>query len=426
MGMTAHGAELHPLATIFDAPVHTLAAAFPPLSDAEYAALKASIAEVGLLSPVLLTDDGQLLDGVHRRRACQELGVPCGYTYPHDGQDPIALVIAANNARRHMTTDQKARVAARLATYGSGGDRDQKRKNALLTQEDAAAAMGVSRRTVQQAAKAATAPVLDQAVAAGAVAVSDAAAVVGQPEDVQREAVARVESKQSPTLRKAAAAINRERRREEAAANAKPAPNLHVCAVADLHLHVDRGTVDAIVTDPPYGSDFIDAGVFAQLAVFAMRALRPGGLCLVLAGQHDFPTKLRNLIDGGLEYRWLVAYTMPEGVEKAHAAKVTVRWKPWIALTRPGGAPEGYSTDCIPAGRPAHGERESHRWGQTPTGMEAVLSEWVKKPGSVVCDPFCGAGSIPAAADALGHTVIAADVDAASVEMTRRKLEGGS
>ena len=47
----------------------------PPLSRQDYEALKADIAARGVQVPVEYDEHGHILDGHHRVRACQELGI---------------------------------------------------------------------------------------------------------------------------------------------------------------------------------------------------------------------------------------------------------------------------------------------------------------------------------------------------------------
>ena len=48
---------------------------FPPLSDEEYAALKADIAAQGVLVPVVIDEDtGEVIEGHHRLRAWPSYG----------------------------------------------------------------------------------------------------------------------------------------------------------------------------------------------------------------------------------------------------------------------------------------------------------------------------------------------------------------
>ena len=47
----------------------------PQLSKEEYESLKQSIKENGLWVPIVVNNDGVILDGHHRYKACQELGI---------------------------------------------------------------------------------------------------------------------------------------------------------------------------------------------------------------------------------------------------------------------------------------------------------------------------------------------------------------
>jgi ParB-like chromosome segregation protein Spo0J len=92
----------------------------PPLTTDEYDALKANVAAVGILQPVVTDEHGEILDGHHRAQACDELGVE----YPtvvlpglsDDQKYEQALVL--NLGRRHLTADQKRDLVAKLAETG--------------------------------------------------------------------------------------------------------------------------------------------------------------------------------------------------------------------------------------------------------------------------------------------------------------------
>src|SRR5271168_3435620 len=70
----AKGERAMPL-LICDRPIHPLAKLFPPLSPDEFEKLKADIQRNGQLEPVWLDEEGRVLDGRHRLRACKELGI---------------------------------------------------------------------------------------------------------------------------------------------------------------------------------------------------------------------------------------------------------------------------------------------------------------------------------------------------------------
>lgn len=66
----------------------------------------------GLQHPIVVKD-GELIDGRNRLAACESAGVEPSFE-ELDGQEPVAYILSANLARRHMTAGEKAITAARL------------------------------------------------------------------------------------------------------------------------------------------------------------------------------------------------------------------------------------------------------------------------------------------------------------------------
>src|SRR6266446_8387047 len=127
--------------------------------------------------------------------AWQPASSPRSLTYT--GDDPISYVISPNLRRRHLDESQRALVAARLEQLKHGGDRKSEDQDANwhLDREDAASLLNVGVRSVARAAEVRDhgAPGLVRAVEQGAVSISAAADIAGQPIDEQREIVARGE-----------------------------------------------------------------------------------------------------------------------------------------------------------------------------------------------------------------------------------------
>jgi ParB-like chromosome segregation protein Spo0J len=79
-----------------------------------FAALKESIAELGLLVPIVRYE-GKLLDGRNRWRACEELGAPALLFKDFTGtRDQAVLVKALNLDRRNLTPEQERAARADL------------------------------------------------------------------------------------------------------------------------------------------------------------------------------------------------------------------------------------------------------------------------------------------------------------------------
>lgn len=217
--------EIHPAATLF-----------PLMHGVPLGELAADIAENGLREPIVRTD-GLVLDGRNRLRACEMAEVEPRFIEWDGAGSPLSFVISRNLHRRHLNESQRAMVAARArelfeeeaaarkaasqfghvneTTATEGEDDEILRETSVsanlhspcaTSSSQAALMLNVSTRSVATAAK-----ILKQgddeliaAVDEGDIAVSDAATVVDLPKPKQREAIERVRSGKSRTLRQAA------------------------------------------------------------------------------------------------------------------------------------------------------------------------------------------------------------------------------
>ncbi len=93
----------------------------PDLTEEEFSALKADIAERGVMVPVELDEAGNVLDGHHRLLACEELGVTDYPTIIRPGlteDEKREHVLALNLDRRHLTREQRRELVATLRADG--------------------------------------------------------------------------------------------------------------------------------------------------------------------------------------------------------------------------------------------------------------------------------------------------------------------
>lgn len=99
----------------------------PALSAEEYAALRDDIAErYDPAHPVVVDEHGHVLDGHHRARICEELGItPPTVVLPGlTEKQKYEYALRANLARRHLTTLQKRElIRAELKRDGARSDR---------------------------------------------------------------------------------------------------------------------------------------------------------------------------------------------------------------------------------------------------------------------------------------------------------------
>lgn len=127
---------------------HELALVFPPMTESEFAAFKQDIREHGQHEPITLYE-GKILDGIHRYRACRELGrEPRVVRFEGNPRAAAQLVLGRNFHRRHLSTSQRAMVAAEMCKLRPRGNAGN---SPYLTAAQASTLMGVSEDLVRDA-----------------------------------------------------------------------------------------------------------------------------------------------------------------------------------------------------------------------------------------------------------------------------------
>jgi len=176
-------------------------------------------------------------------------------------------------------------------------------------------------------------------------------------------------------------------------------------------------SIDAIITDPPYPREYLS--LYGELAQGAARVLRLGGSMLVMVGQSYLPDILA-LMTPHVRYHWTVAYLTPGGQSaQLWQRRVNTFWKPVLWFVN--GEYDGQWIGDVARSDVNDNDKRYHGWGQSESGM-ADLIERCTKPGDVILDPFCGAGTTGVAAIALGRGFIGIDLDESAVKITKARL----
>lgn len=139
-----------------DLEFHPVADIFPMMSDLEFAGLVGDIREHGLREPVWLHSDGRIIDGRNRYRACRSLDRdPQFRTYDGTEDNLVPFVISLNLHRRHLDSDQRSMVAARIANLRPGRPikGSETVEISTVSQSQAAEMLKVSRESIIAARK---------------------------------------------------------------------------------------------------------------------------------------------------------------------------------------------------------------------------------------------------------------------------------
>jgi 16S rRNA G966 N2-methylase RsmD len=190
---------------------------------------------------------------------------------------------------------------------------------------------------------------------------------------------------------------------------------LHCCDIRDAYQVVPAESVDLIITDPPYGRDYLP--LYEELSKFASHALKEGGVCLVMTGQSYLPEVL-SLLTKHLDYVWMLAYYLQPPAPFIKHRNIANNWKPIVYLAK--GQPfVGQVNDVIISKEP---EKRDHEWQQNLEAFTELVRRFAR-PKMVICDPFCGTGTTGVAALLNGCRFVGLDADREVLEVARKRLE---
>lgn len=395
----------------------------PDLPEDDYARLKADIAERGVLVAVELDEVGNVLDGHHRVRIANELGVE----YPTVVRTGLAEhekrlhAVALNLARRHLTDVQKVvagqkiepdiaeRARLRMLAgkapdpgdnchQGSDGDRGPR------TVDEVAEAVGIpSGRTYERQKK-----VLDEA------------------EKIAPEKAAKAKAGEG-TMRDVAIAVKKAKRVEaeskpvEVPADSDPLTGnnweIRIGDFRDQLADIEPGTVDLIVTDPPYPKD--DLALFSDLAELAKRVLKPRGIMFVWTGQIFLPEVIHRLGEH-MTYGWAFKLDMPGANSRIMGRHIIQSWKPVLAYTV-GTWPSGeWGDDALVSPERA---KTTFEWEQNAAPAIKLIERYTP-PNALILDPFTGAGSFGVAATSCGRRFLGVELDPARADKAAVRMTG--
>jgi 16S rRNA G966 N2-methylase RsmD len=429
---------------------HPLAALIPSMRADDYAALRDDIAANGLLQPIVIYEH-KILDGRHRYRACVELGIE-PRTVVYDGDAPLAYVVSANLARRHLTADQRAVLAVRLkeplaeearrrqqeagqygalgapygalgAPYGALGGRGHRREDrtavdgaegaekpplvSKLIQGGVPAGPTGTRSTRTQQNLAALA-----GVSTGYIAYAD---YIDRHAPEAAERIMRGDAKLARMYKQLRVRMARERALAAAQRAPENGSRWHIWH-ADLRTWQAPRTYQWIITDPPYPADALD--LWEVLAQRAAEWLAPGGMLVAMSGLLYLPHILHRLC-AHLDYYWLAAYLHEDTPSIMQTRLVNAQWKPLLCFVKRGDRYAGRGFGDL--FRSLSREKDDHDWQQSISGMSDIVSR-LCRPGEWVLDPFAGTGTTGIAALRHGCFFHGIDVDAETVQIARKRL----
>jgi ParB-like chromosome segregation protein Spo0J/tRNA1(Val) A37 N6-methylase TrmN6 len=384
----------------------------PKLSDQEYDRLRQSIKEKGLLVPIIVNKAGVIIDGHHRYKICQELGIDPRVLVRafEDELEEKEIVIEVNARRRHLTDFQKAELAYELEKIEAEKAKKRRGRKKIITscsneqdvvvvgpaRDIVAKRLGLSPTTYTRAKK----------------------IIENGSEDVKQR------------LRENRGEINTEYKalqsRETRQKLIKDTPKIDLPHGVDLRLGdfkeickgIPDNSIDLIFTDPPYGLESIP--LYKDLAELAARVLKEGGSLVTYVGQYAIDEIITYVKSAGLKWWWPICVKHGGAHRLMFGHGAYVLWKPLLWFVKGERRAEGFKTleDFIQSERP---DKVLHEWEQGHVEADHMISALTLENQKVL-DPFMGSGTTGIAALKLNRKFIGVEIDKDRFEIAKANI----
>jgi len=184
----------------------------------------------------------------------------------------------------------------------------------------------------------------------------------------------------------------------------------------EVLVDIPDNSVDLILTDPPYGYDYIE--LWSDLSKFADRVLKPSKFCIAYTGRLHLPEVMNRMCEY-LEYYWIFCLYLTGQTLIVHKVNIMERWKPTLIYQKkPFKKLEMPFSDMIEgSGR----EKDCHEWQQAESELKIII-ETFSKPGDTILDPFTGSGTVLYASKKMKRKSIGAEMDFETYNIAKSRI----
>jgi len=386
----------------------------PPLTFDEFKQLEANILNEGIRDPLTIWGD-VLLDGHNRYEIATKHDIPFTTVERFFDGELDAKIWMINNqfGRRNLSNYQRSVLALEMESVFSEKAKENLKLNG-----------GNQYAPLQKSAK--VQPIDTRKELAKTASVSHD--TIAKVKVIQAKATEEVKEKLSSgnlSINEAYKEIKtvekQQKKDDERAALAEIGKN----AVIDIDFRLGDfetvfadlpdGSVDCIITDPPYPYEFIE--VWSKLSRFAKRVLKPNGFCIAYSGQMYLPEVMQRMSEN-LDYYWTFALLHAGQSQLIYPRNVFCGWKPLLVFQN------GYKklhTQVDDTIKGSGREKGGHDWQQGEEELNGVIEKFTNI-GDLILEPFAGSGTTIIAALKNKRRVIAAEIDKNTYNISKAKV----
>ncbi len=446
--------------------IHPAANEFPMLSRERLQELAEDIRENGQREPCVMWN-GYLLDGRNRWQACQMAKVE-PKTREHQGDEESAIrLIESHNLkrrdlldiqrayaamallkRRQKLNEEKAKEAGKLgAPYGAQGGRGKKKPPPVTSDgggftrkkktdksskaiKETAKETGLSSRILRDANQATRdKPDVTAAIIGGIVRNATEAKKLAKLSDRERgKAIKDVTTGAAKNLTASILDLTKSKVAKQTAAEVAKSTEKAIVRkqnAIDFISSIKVGSVDLLLTDPPYSTDVADLTTFVHWIRPALALVKNTGRAYVFIGA--YPVEIGAYLDEvyeeeRMELRQILVWTYRNTLGPSPKTDYKTNWHAILYFVGPEAPPldaplmvEQFAVQDINAPDGRQGER-FHAW-QKPDELAERFVRHSTKPSDLVIDPFAGSGTFLLAAAKLGRKALGCDTDEAALQI---------
>ena len=413
--------------------------AVPPLEAEQFTSLKDDIKDNnGIIIPIIVDEHANVIDGEHRLRIAQELGIkqiPVQVRTKLTEEEKWKMAQDLNFKRRQLTQAQITQITKE--------NREKLPQLALKLRQEGMSLraigdeLGVSHTQVKNLIK--------EEVAGNNLTVDLPDTIKGMdgkshpakkpfinvntPKELQRamNACESIDAENLPDkpldlkrVERIARESEREKLRQQTVNDFQKGQIKLLQGDFNIRgLEIPDNSVDLIFTDPPYHKEYLP--LWGQLGTLANRVLKPGGLLVSYTGSLYLP-KIHDMLGEHLSYLWMAAIYHSGAKKKVHPVGLIQCWKPILVYYKP---PKNVYwptiTDMISGGE----SKSNHDWEQSVGEALHYIKAFAPRNGTLL-DPMAGSGTslLAGLQSGLGLNCIGIELDKATFIETESRLKG--
>ena len=411
----------------------------PDLDAEEYRALKEDISENGVLVPITVDEDGRIIDGYHRMKACEELGIepPTREQSGLSEDEKYSMAWRLNMQRRHLDRQEKK-------------DLIRDRLNQLIergvdkTDAEIADELGCSRQWVSDVRRTVVNDRLNsnsgENASGGDFPTVTDYATAEQKERFVKDVIVDNSDESNRSIAERTGVDHKTVGKYRNDLTELYRPQLINDDIENILWRIDDGAVDLIVTDPPYGIEFdgqryrtndqqeLDgddsADLMASVAEELYRVLAEDSHLYMFCRWDTLPAVLDAYGDP-FEVDTTIVWDKTEG---GHGMGDLEDFAPRHELI----------VKCSKGRRPINGDRtanvirqqdvrftddENHHPTQKPTALIQTLLEKSSDEGELVFDPFGGVHTTATAALKSDRRALSVELDTDFHSLGRDRID---